>query len=337
MPRKLPPYVIRERSRHGRVVFYFRVGKGPRVRLPDLGTPEFEQAYQAARQAAAPPQPPQQRQETLAWLIARYERSSAYAALKPATRRQRDNIFKHVVKEAGSFPYAEIRQSDIMAARERRKDTPAQARNVLDAYRGLFRWAVEEGLLQSDPTEGVRNPGRVKGPGFVAWTNADVAKYRARWPAGTRQYVWLMVLLSTGLRRGDAVRVGWQHVQHRMIVLETEKKGVFAFVPVSRELARVLAIGPVGRETWIAGERGEALTKESFGNMFKAACLAAGVDRKKSAHGLRKLAATMDAERGLTVEQMKSVYGWTSDSMASHYTKTADKLRHAREAAKKRR
>lgn len=335
MPRKLPPYVIRERTRHGRVVFYFRQGKGARIRLPDLGSPGFEEAYQKARQGLVTPQEKRrERQDTLAWLIGQYERSTAYAALKPATRRQRDNIFRNVVKEAGTFPFADITPDDIRDARERRRDTPAQARNVLDAYRGLFKWAVESGHLTRDPTEGVRNPERQAGPGFTAWTMQDVAKYRKKWPVGTRQRTWLEVLLSTGARRGDAVRIGWQHVKHRIIVFETEKTGVFAFIPINRELPRALKVNPTGRDTWISGERGERLTKESFGNIFREACNAAGV--KKSAHGLRKLAATLDAERGLTVEQMKALYGWTSDSMASHYTKTADRMKHAREAAKRR-
>ena len=47
-----------------------------------------------------------------------------------------------------------------MAGRERRASTPAQARNFLDAMRGLFRWATEAKLVKQDPTVGVRNPPR---------------------------------------------------------------------------------------------------------------------------------------------------------------------------------
>lgn len=338
MPRKLPPYVVRQRTRHGQIVFYFRQGKGRRIRLPALGTPEFEEAYQAARQTIlTPTQPRQERQDTLAWLIGRYQASSAYRALSKATQKQRDNIFRHVVKDAGDFPFAAITTDDLRQARERRKETPAQARNVLDAYRGLFRWAVESGHLSADPTEGVKNPQRQTGPGFAAWTMQDVARYRAHWPTGTHQRLWLEVLLGTGGRRGDAVKIGWRHVRHRIAALETEKTGTFAFVPIGRALARALWAGgaKAGRDTWIVGDKGRPLTKESFGNLFRMACDAAGI-AGKSAHGLRKLAATIDAEGGLTVEQMKAVYGWTSDAMASHYVKTASRLRLAQEAAKRR-
>ena len=49
MPRRLPPFVLRERTRHGKYVYYFRRGKGTRTRLPDLGAPDFEEAYHRYR------------------------------------------------------------------------------------------------------------------------------------------------------------------------------------------------------------------------------------------------------------------------------------------------
>ena len=43
MPRKLPLYVVREKSRHDRTMFFFRRGKGKRTRLPDnYPSPEFD-------------------------------------------------------------------------------------------------------------------------------------------------------------------------------------------------------------------------------------------------------------------------------------------------------
>jgi integrase len=50
-----------------------------------------------------------------------------------------------------------------------------------------------------------------------------VAAYEARWPIGTKERVWLDVLLYTGLRRGDAVRLGRQHVRDGVATLRTEK------------------------------------------------------------------------------------------------------------------
>src|SRR5262249_21323357 len=100
--------------------------------------------------------------------------------------------------------------------------TPAQARNFLAAMRGLFRWAVKAKLVESDPTAGVDNPPRPKTDGFPVWTDGDIAAYEARWPIGTRQRVWLDVLVYTGLRRGDAVRFGRQHIRNGVGTIKTE-------------------------------------------------------------------------------------------------------------------
>lgn len=332
MPRKLPPHVTRERSRHGRVAFYFRIGKGSRVRLPDITDPAFDEKYRKALTGQPPPRTAKEPLETLGWLIQRYREAAAFTTLAPATRRQRDNILRTVATKAGRHPYRAITRAIIAKGRDDRAATPFAARNFLKAMRGLFRWAVDAGLVDTDPTSGVALP-RVRSDGFEAWTESDVAAYEARWPEGTKERVWLHVLLYTGLRRGDAVRIGRQHVRDGVATIKTQKTGIEVNVPILPELAHTLERGPTGDLAFICGEGGGPLVKESFGNMFRKACNAAGV--AKSAHGLRKIGATRAAESGLSEKELEALFGWTGGRMASHYTKTADRKRLALAAAEK--
>lgn len=332
MPRKLPPYVLRERTRHGKLVFYFRRGKSERIRLPDLSSADFVSAYVAAMEGR-PAQPMRKAGvHTVEWLIAQYRLSAAYTGLSLATRRQRDNIFQNAIKAIGDQPYRAMTRKDVAAIRDRRADTPAQARNVLDALRGLYRWALECQLVDDDPTLGVKNPAKRAGQGFPAWTPEDAARYEARWPLGTKERVWYAVLRYTGVRRGDACTIGWQHVRDGMVTIWTEKgQGrVEVNIPIRRELAEALSAGPTSDLAWICGERGQPLAKESFGNEFREACNAANV--RKSAHGLRKLAATEAAEAGLSVAELEALFGWTGGTMASHYTRTANRKHLAQQA-----
>jgi hypothetical protein len=56
MPRPRPPHLHREATRHGRLVWYVRRDKGPRIRIrAEYGTPEFEVEYQAALAGTPPP------------------------------------------------------------------------------------------------------------------------------------------------------------------------------------------------------------------------------------------------------------------------------------------
>jgi integrase len=337
MPHLRMPHLHREVTRHGKVVWYARVGgssRGPRVRLKaEYGTAEFWVEYQSAL-ASAPRKPAPTHEGTLAWLIERYRETTAWSYLSAATRRQRENIFGHVLETAGAQPFAKITTAVIMAGRDRRANTPAQARNFLDAMRGLFRWAVKARLVKIDPTAGVENPPRPQSDGFAPWSEDDIAAYESRWPIGTRQRVWLDVLIYTGLRRGDAVRFGRQHVRNGVGTIKTEKTGTEVTLPILPVLDATLKAGPCGDLTFIAGESGRPLTKESFGNLFRKACGDAGL-HDRSAHGLRKAAATRAANAGATEAELEAIFGWQGGAMAALYTRTANRRRLAQGAMHK--
>lgn len=336
MPRRLPAYVYREVTRHGRAAWYYRKGKGKRIRLPAFGADGFEAAYLAAVGIKTPPRSSKIANGTTAWIIDQYCESTAYREkYSEATRRQRDNIFKGVVANSGHLPIDAMTKEKIEAGLEKRRHTPSQARNFLDAMKGLYRWAKKADYVSADPTIGVDNPKRPKGDGFQPWTDEDVAAYEKRWPEGTKERVWLAVLLNTGLRRGDAVVVGRQHIKDGLIALKTEKTGMTVYIPVFDNLVHAIDRGPIGDLALIVGETGKPLAKESFGNVFREACSEAGLAPGKSAHGVRKLAASRAAEHGLSVAELEAMFGWTGGAMASFYTKAADRKRLALSAAGK--
>jgi integrase len=316
----------------------------PRFRVEgQYGSAEFMDNYRAALRAAegSVTLPPRSKQKlnvrSLAWLIARYRESEDWKRLAEATRRQRENLFKPIVTgPAGERDYREITAVDIREGRDRRAHTPAQSLCFLKAMRGLFQWASsdEAGYLQTNPTIGVKPLPLPKGDGeegFRTWTEEEIAAFEARWPIGTRERVAFAVLICTGLRRGDAARLGPEHVRGDQIVIRTEKTKTLVAIPMLPELNEVLAAGPVGSTTFIAGAKGAPMVKEAFGNWFKDACVAAGVT-DASAHGLRKAAAVRLAMGGATVPQLNAVFGWNGSKMAMKYIDAADRARLAHEA-----
>lgn len=334
MPRPRPPHLHREVNRHGTVIWYVRRGHGPRVRLKgEYGTPEFEAAYRTALDGVPVERAKSASIGSLQWLWERYRETTAWTALSLATRRQRENIIRSVLETAARESAAAITRKHIIAGRDRRAATPAQARHFLDVMRGLFRWALEAGHVKADPTQGIKNPSKPKGGGFPPWTEDDVERYEARWPIGTKERVWFGVLLYTGLRRGDAVRLGRQHVRDGIATLRTEKTGITVTIPILPVLNDILQVGPCGDLAFICGENGGPLTKESFGNFFREACNAAGVS--KSAHGVRKIGATRAANNGATVAELEAIFGWEGGRMASLYTRAADRVRLAKGAMAK--
>jgi integrase len=331
MPRPRPPHLIREVSRHSRVTWVVRVGHGPRTRLrAAYGTPEFEAEYHAAIRGEAVSKPRRPGADTLQWLWDEYRRSSDWSSLANATRRQRENIMHGVLEDAHDMPLSAVTRDAIIAGRERRAKTPSQANNFLNTMRALFSWAADNGRIKKDPTEGVKIVKRPKTGGFHAWTEAELDRFESRWPIGTRERLAFDLLLYTGLRRGDAAIVGRQHVSNGVILMRAEKTGAQLTIPILPELARVIAATKTGDMTFVATASGGPMRKESFGNWFREACAAAGVPG--SAHGLRKAGAARAASNGATVAQLNAIFGWSDSQMASLYTKSADRVRLAKEA-----
>lgn len=330
MPRHRPPYLHHERTRHGALVWYVRVGKGARVRIrADYGTPEFDAQYRAAISGSPTRPKPRGPSGSLEWLVSRYRDSAAWAGLAAATRRKYGLIFAGIVATSGARPYADISRADIVATRDKRRETPFQANNTLKALSGLFRWAVEAELMADNPVVGVRRMS-VKTQGFQAWTADDCAAFEARWPLGTRERLAYAILRHSGLRRGDAAKLGRQHIRGGVIRVTTGKTGAQVALPVHPELRAAIDATPPTGMTFIPPARGtnRPMTDAGFGNWFSKAARAAGI--AKSAHGLRKTLATDLAERGGSELELDAALGWTDGGTTSRiYTRAANRERLA--------
>ena len=148
MPRPRWPHLFREVSRHGTVRWVVRVGHGPRTPIAaDYGSPEFE-ADHAAIRGDAPAAARKAATGTLQWLWDRYRASSAWGALKPATRRQRKNIMGRVLLKAGAMPAFGADQG----RRHRRPREPSQDAEPGEQFpqhdAQPFAWAVENAFLR---------------------------------------------------------------------------------------------------------------------------------------------------------------------------------------------
>ena len=332
MPKPRPPYLHQQVTRHGAVVWYVRRDHGPRTRIrAEYGSTEFWAQYRAALEGTPLQSKTKFKPHSLAWGLERYRNSSTWAGLSNATRRQRENIYRAVIKSAGHVPLRDITTDTIRAGRERRKETPHAANNFLKALRGFFTWAVEDGLVASDPTKGVKWLKGTNDEGFRTWTEEELDRFEARWPIGTRERLAYDLLMFTGLRRGDAVRVGCQHVRNNVISIRTEKTGQEVSIEILPPLAASIAATQTGDLAFLVSETGKPWVKESFGNWFSDVCRKTGCPG--SAHGLRKAGATRAAERGATERQLMAIFGWTSGRMAQHYTRKADRKRLAQDAA----
>jgi hypothetical protein len=145
------------------------------------------------------------------------------------------------------------------------------------------------------------------------------------------------VLRGTGARL--AVLLGDDNVTDGIVTfqpLKTRRKtGTVVSNPMEPALQAALAAGPVGQTTWIAGQKGQKLSKGYAGLWFRKLCDEAGLPQC-SAHGVRKGEAVQDAHAGLTVDELKARYGWTENRTPGIYTAQAERKALSINAAQKR-
>jgi integrase len=189
-------------------------------------------------------------------------------------------------------------------------NTPEAANNLLKVLRVLLWYAVDIGMIHSNPAMGIKKY-RSRGEGIHTWSEVEVAQFEARHQIGTKARLALALMLYTGQRKGDAVRMGWQHVRGDLIAVRQEKTDTPLLIPMHPELERTLAWVPRTNMTFLVTQRGAPFTPAGFGNWFRDRCDEAGLPQC-SAHGLRHAAATRLANAGCSTNQIKAITGHKS-------------------------
>lgn len=335
MPRPHLPYLERTVSR-GTVFYYVRLTRqSKRIRIRGAyGSPQFMAEYRAAIAGKPIETPAAASKASLQWLADKWRESSDWHLTADATKRQRNNILSHILEANGTKPYALVTEQAIEEGRERRMKTPFAANNYLKTMKAMFAWAHKNRLVADDPAKAVQFLAR-RTVGHKPWNDADLAAYRATWPIGTRERLAMELVYWTGLRRGDAVRLGAQHLgKDGVFRITMEKTGRVANIPLTVQLYEILQAGPVGDLTYIVQQSGKPLTKEHFGNVFRGWCNKAGV--KSSVHGLRKTVATESADGGASDMELQNLLGHSNTQSVAVYTRDARQAELAKSAMVKR-
>ena len=334
---KLPSYIHAFVDRHGKARYYFRRPGFKQVPLPGLPwSNDFMEKYDAALAHASPVVIGIRRTRpgTVDDAVARYHGSVAFAGLALTTRSKRRAVLERFRVEHGDKRIGKLRPDHI--GNLLRKLRPFAQRNVLKALRALMSFAVSDGLVEVDPTMGIKLD-RIKDTGgFETWSETQIEIYRNRHKLGTRARLALELLYGTMQRRGDVVCLGRQHIQHGNLSLRQQKTGAQVDIPVLPELEDAIDAMPKAEHlTFLVTEFGKPFTAEGFGNWFRHQCKAAGLPANLSAHGLRKAGATRLAERGCTDHEIMAWGGWTSIKEVQRYTTAANRKRLAQEAVRK--
>ena len=199
-----------------------------------------------------------------------------------------------------------------------RADTPAAA-NMLRMIHLLMRHAIELGWRGDDPSQGIRKPKQRK-DGFLTWEEDHIAAFTAKHGQGSRAHLALMLLLYTGQRRSDVVRMGRQHVRNGVLSITQQKTGQDVHIPVHRDLKALLDALPLANLSFLITAQGKPFTPPGFTNWFREMVREAGLP-----DGLRKATCRRLAEAGCSAHEIMAISGHRSLAEVTRYTVAASR------------
>jgi integrase len=336
----LPKYCCRNTDQHGRQRVRFRKGAFSTYLIGIPWSEDFMRQYASALEGVQAQTANIGIERTKAGsfnaLVVSYYRSPEFRGLKPSSQKMRQRIIETFRKEHGDAPINRLTRAHIKEIIGAKSHIPEAANNLLRILRVLLNYAVSIDMIEANPSIGVKLY-RSKNPdGIHTWIEEEVTQFVARHPVGTMARLAMMLMLCTGQRKSDAVRMGWQHVRNGKITVRQEKTNTPLLIPIHPDLEQALTATPRTNLTFVVTGRGNPFTPAGFGNWFRDRCNEAGLPQC-SAHGLRKLAATRLADAGCSDWEVASITGHKSMSQVAHYTRAANQSRLADQAIAKQR
>jgi integrase len=347
-----PKHVHAYTDRLGKSRIYLRKPDEKRIALPGpLYSPAFWTAYESAMAAQpATEQPERNPAGSMSAAIAGYYTSAEYRLMAESTRANYRRVLERFRARYGTLPLSRLETRHINAiidtASERTTEPakkpggkvrnvggPAAANVLRKRLHTVLEYAIGAGMLTDNP---IKRAKRVKytEKSYRSWTDADVEAYRKRWKAGTLQRLGLEIFIHTGLRRSDAVRLGWTHISNGWITITTQKSQhkTTLNIPIHPTLWTHLKDIPRAQRTFLQTQWKKERSAKGATNWIREAAHKAGLPSDSSPHGLRHAICANLADVGCTPHQIQAITGHKNLKEIETYTQAANQKRLARMA-----
>jgi integrase len=308
---------------------------------------------------------------SVAELIGLFRQSPRYRGWAPNTRKHADRVLDDFRVQNGRAMIADLSFEDIVRLRDGMAATPGAANNWVKVIRALLWYAKRIGYIRNSPlAEGLETLPPNRPGGFRTWRDDEITQFRAHYPIGSTPRLVLELALGTAAAPVDLVKLGWMNVQrdtggagrglhhggcdpasggsrdhHALARIryrrqKTERrKGTeetpLVDIPISPQLAEVLAHAPLDRLTFLETIRGTVRQPNILEHQWRRWVDDAGLDapdargRRLTLHGLRKAVGRRLAEAGASPNIIMAVLGHETVSAGQAYTAAYDRAREA--------
>ena len=323
MKRDMPRYVYRK---PGGLYFWRRPGAAVKMQAEP-----FADAWWAEYALLLKGTPPPPKGKTFSALIASYRRSDRYTRRAPRTRRDYDKVLTFIDDRLGGHDPARVARHHIVAWRD--QNSGRFADYLVQVLRVLFEHAIDQGWRDDNPAKGVRAAYRPSGT-RRPWPDDLVAAARAT--ATGETLVLFELLVGTGQRVGDVLRMRWSDIAGDAIHVGQSKTGAELWVPFTARLRETLRAAPRRGETILTSKRGGPLSYRAAADRMRKLRTAIGAGEAHDTHALRYTTTAELAALGCDDDLIMAVTGHRSKAMVAKYAGAARQKLRALDAQNRR-
>ena len=257
------------------------------------------------------------------WKVACYDRC------KPSTRKRMDSALQTQLLPAfGTLPLDRIDRAAVHLWFDcYSRAAPGGANRTLDVLRQILNHAIACGYIAANPTRGVvRNPRR-KLTRFLSRTEVGrlhqaLDDHRGR-GSGRQQAEIIRLLLLTGCRKGELVRLRWSDIDGDMLRLSDSKTGPRS-VFLNASAQAILARQPRTGSAYVFPSLVDSSRPRSMElSLWAKVCRQAGLEGVRL-HDLRHSFASHAVMQGVPLPVVSRLLGHVHPRMTFRYAHVSD-------------
>ena len=256
--------------------------------------------------------------------------ATCYESCKQSTKTSKDwALNNQLVPVFGAMPLDRIDRTGVIRWFEGYSArAPGGANSALLVFRQIMNHAISRGHIETNPTRGLKRNPRPKLTRFLS--REEIGRlhevldgYEPRQPSGKAQADIIRLLLLTGCRAGEMVKLRWREVDGDTLELEDSKTGPRQ-VLLSPEACAVIERQPRLGSPWVFPSPVNPDRARADLGLWKKVRKLAGIEDVRL-HDLRHTFASQAAMQGIPLPVVARLLGHAQVQMTLRYAHVSDR------------
>ena len=257
-------------------------------------------------------------------------RAACFEPCKPSTRTSKDwALNNQLLSVFGDVPLDRIDRTSVLRWFEGYSRTaPGGANSVLLVFRQILNHAIVHGHIETNPTRGLKRNPRPKLTRFLS--REEIGRlhevldgYEPRRPSCKAQVDIIRLLLLTGCRTGEILKLRWREVDGDTLELEDSKTGPRQ-VLLSPEARAIIERQPRSGSPWLFPSPVNPARARFDLSLWKKVRKLAGIEDVRL-HDLRHTFASQAAMQGIPLPVVARLLGHAQVQMTLRYAHVSDR------------